>query len=48
MCLPLPELPVPMTVVDALIDSCYEHVRVYNEIHVTESKYEKALSSLVL
>jgi len=31
-----------------VIDSHYEHVRVWNENDVTESKCEKALSSLVL
>ena len=28
MCRPFPEFPVPVTVIDAFIDSCYEHVRV--------------------
>ena len=28
LCLPLPEFPVPVTYIDALIDSRYEHVRV--------------------
>ena len=44
MCLPLPEFPVLVTV----IDSRYQHVRVKSEKHVTESKCKKALSSLVL